>query len=102
MRPRIDPVAWGLSTRDAAILATMLDKLDEPGAGLDFDEAARALHESVVELIPTGRIYRLGATDRGPILGSIISGVGITPGVQGLGVVRVRRDGQTISLGSLR
>lgn len=102
MRPSIDPAALGLSTRDASILAAMLHKLDGCGGGFDFDDAARALHESVMELIPAGRIYLLGATDRGPIVGSIISGVGITPGVHGIGLVRVHPDGQTISLGSLR
>ena len=92
--------ALQLSRRDALILASTLEKLD--ARTFDFDEAVRALHESVVELIPAGRIFVIGNTRTGPILGSIISGVGITPSPDGVVIVRVTPDGRTRSLGSLR
>src|SRR5580698_313862 len=67
-----------LSARDRRILALALRKLG--GAATDFGEAVRAVREAVDELIPAGRIYLLGAADQGPIVGSIVSGVGITEG----------------------
>jgi hypothetical protein len=89
----------GLSKRDAAILELMLHKLE--GSEPDFEDAASALHESVVELIPAGRTYVLGVTDRGPILGSVISGVGIATIAETIALVRVDRDGRKNLLGSL-
>ena len=97
---RVAAPALQLSRRDALILAATLHKLD--ARTCDFDEAVRALHESVVELIPAGRIFLIGATPTGPIFGSIISGVGITPSPNGVALVRVTPDGRTRSLGSLR
>jgi hypothetical protein len=78
----------------------MLQKLG--GSTGDFETAARALHEAVVERIPAGRVYVLGATDRGPILGSIISGVGIAAAADALVLMRVGAGGQRVVLGILR
>jgi hypothetical protein len=77
----------------------MLHKLG--GSALDFEDAARALHEAVVEAIPAGRIYLLGASEGGPILGSIVSGVGITAGTQGVTLIRIEPSGRRTSLGDL-
>lgn len=96
--PRIE-LAWGLGERDTSILAAMLAKLE--GFDPDFEQAAAALHEAVIELIPAGRTYVIGATARGPILGSLITGVGIAPGVDGIIAVRVDRGGRARALGSL-
>jgi hypothetical protein len=60
------------------------------GGCRDFGDALRALREATEEAIPAGRTFYLGAAERGPVVGSIISGVGITEGPQGLVVVRVR------------
>jgi hypothetical protein len=92
------------SARDRAILDVALRKLG--GAVVDFEEALRALREATEELIPAGRTYYLGATAQSPIVGSIISGVGIVAsnandGARGVRVVRVRRDGGMIELGAL-
>jgi len=100
--PSIEPdaIAQGnLSARDKRIIALALQKLG--GSAPDFGEAVRALHEAVEELIPAGRTYYLGANNRGPIIGSIISGVGITAGAKGVLLVRVDHAGHRTSLGSL-
>ncbi|TKC97251.1 hypothetical protein [Polyangium fumosum] len=89
----------GLSTRDQRILALTRRRLE--GAPLDFQEALRALEASVEELIPAGRVYLLGATESGPIVGSLISGVGIVPAEAGPLLVRVDREGRISTLGSL-
>jgi hypothetical protein len=88
-----------LSDRDRRILTLALRKLG--GAAPDFGEALRAVREAVDELIPAGRVYLLGAADRGPIVGSIISGVGITRGAGAVLLVRVDRAGRWTALGSL-
>ncbi len=74
------------------------------GAAPDFGEAVRALREAVEEVIPAGRLYHLGAAPRGAIVGSIVSGVGITAGASGVLLVRVdvtAGPGSWTSLGSL-
>jgi len=87
----------GLSARDQKILALARRLLE--GAPVDFEEALRALRASVEELIPAGRVYLLGATEGGPIVGSIISGVGIVPAEADIVVVRVDREGRSTTLG---
>ncbi|MDC0747473.1 hypothetical protein [Polyangium mundeleinium] len=87
----------GLSERDRKILALARRHLE--GAPADFDEVLRAVQASVEELIPAGRVYLIGATKTGPILGSIISGVGIVPAEAGALVVRARH-GEITTLGS--
>jgi hypothetical protein len=96
--PRIE-LAWTLGERDAGIIAAMLHML--AGCEPDFEQTARALHEAVVGSIPAGRVYVLGAGDRGPILGSLITGVGIAADEEGIALVRVDRSGQSRLLGRL-
>ena len=97
--PRVHVPAAPLSDRDRRILALALQKL--AGAPRGFGEALRAVHEAVEELIPAGRVYLLGAANRGPIVGSLVSGVGITPSAEGVLVVRVDPLGRWRALGSL-
>lgn len=95
-----DAMARGsLSERDTRILALTLRKLG--GSAPDFGEAVRALREAVEELIPAGRTYFLGATDRGPIVGSIVSGVGIAAGEEGVLLIRTDHARRTTLLGNL-
>ncbi|MDI1451184.1 hypothetical protein [Polyangium sp. 6x1] len=89
----------GLRERDQKILALARRSLE--GATVDFDEALRALRASVEELIPGGRVYLLGGTAMGPIVGSAISGVGIVPAETGVLVVRVAPQGGFTTLGRL-
>lgn len=70
------------------------------GTSVDFDEALRGLKEAVRELIPAGRTFLLGTTEFGPIVGSIVSGVGIVASPEGVLLVRVERDGRRTTLGS--
>jgi hypothetical protein len=86
-----------LSERDRRIIALAHRKLG--GMTVDFDEALRALREAVEELIPAGRIYLLGAAELGPIVGSLVSGVGIAAGAEGVVLVHVDRDGRRATLG---
>jgi len=88
-----------ISHRDQRVFALAARKLD--GEAVDFNEALRALREAVDELIPAGRTFLLGDTEFGPIIGSIISGVGIVPGEDGVLVVQVGRNGHTTTLGRL-
>ncbi|MFV8749618.1 hypothetical protein ACNOYE_03590 [Nannocystaceae bacterium ST9] len=99
--PRVpDASSWPtLADRDRRILESMLAKLS--GVALVFDDAARALHEAVEQLIPGGRTFFLGVGLRGPILGSIVSGVGITPGPSVVVLVRIDRAGRPLALGDL-
>jgi hypothetical protein len=80
-----------LSARDEQILALARSPLHT-----DFASAVRALHDAVLAVIPAGRIYVLGD---GPIIGSLISGVGIVEREHGIELVRVARDGRVHSLG---
>src|SRR5690348_15793076 len=74
-----------LSRRDRTILTFALRKLG--GGHGDFGDAVRALREATEELIPHGRVYFLGAAANGPMIGSIVSGVGIVGGAVGISVV---------------
>ena len=93
------PELGALSERDRQIILSAQRKLRH--ARVDFAEALRALRESVEEAIPAGRVFHLGATELGPIVGSIISGVGIANGLDGVRLVQVSRDGQQRALGRL-
>lgn len=87
-----------VSARDRRIVALARAKLR--GERVEFDDALRALREAVEELIPAGRTFLLGASDQRPIVGSIISGVGIVDDERGVQLVRAMRDGRRIALGA--
>jgi hypothetical protein len=99
-RPRSSPVAGlgGLRERDRRILSLALHLLGD--APPDFGEALAAVCAAVEELIPAGRVYHLGTGARGPIVGSLASGVGIMEGAAEIVVVRVDRHGRWTALGS--
>jgi hypothetical protein len=88
----------GVSLRDERILALASRKLASTD---DFDSAVRALREAVGELIPAGRVYLLGQRDGAPVVGSIVSGIGIAGSDRGVFVVQVAPRGQAL-LGRLR
>jgi hypothetical protein len=91
-----------LTPRDRRIVLLARAKLSPENADLHdvrersdhYPTAVRALREAVEESIPGGRIFHLGEGPRGPILGSLISGVGIMLDAEGVRVVRRRKDGQ--------
>lgn len=85
--PRI-PWRFALTDRDRRIIERALEKIG--GAEIDFAEAMRAMREAVEEEIPDGRIFLLGNTEHGPMLGSIISGVGIVDAPAGVQLVRAK------------
>lgn len=86
-----------LTSRDRQILTLARRRL-LGAADCRFEEAARALREATEEVIPAGRVFFLGGGDRGPILGSLITGVGITESDEAVRVVRVR-GGAVVVLG---
>jgi len=92
----IDPRPLALSARDRRIVDHALRTLP-PGA--DFGEALRALRDAVAAHIPNGRVFVLGTTDAGPIVGSIVSGVGIVDSERGVELVRVAPGGACARLG---
>jgi len=88
-----------LSARDRAILAAARQALR--GSRGDFGDALEALQEAVQRLIPAGRTYYLGPGAYGPIIGSILSGVGIAAEPGGVVVVRARPGAPLVRLGRL-
>ena len=86
-----------LSARDREILALACRKL--AGTRADFREALRALREAVEETIPAGRIYVLANDARGPVVGSLVSSVGIADGEDGVAIVRVEAGSMRTWLG---
>lgn len=86
-----------LTERDSCILRRALRKLN--GHATDFNEASRALREAVAELIPAGRVYLIGHTQRGPVIGSLITGVGIGIGDGHVELMHTRAGGQPTTLG---
>jgi hypothetical protein len=92
-------LAAGLSARDRRILSRAGALLG--GTSPDFSDALRAVRQAVEEQIPCGRLFHLGAGASGPIIGSLVSGVGITPAPAGVLVVRVDRSGRLSVLGDL-
>lgn len=92
-------VAPALSERDRAILTATRHALR--GAPGDFSAALRALRTAVERLIPAGRTYYLGDYTFGPIIGSLISGVGIAQDADGIVVLRARHGAPIARLGRL-
>ena len=84
--------------RDRRIIVLARSKLF--GSRCDFERAIRALCEALEELIPAGRVFVLGAGERGPIVGSLVSGVGIADTASGVQLVRVYRNTR-LALGHL-
>lgn len=80
-----------LSHRDLTIVARARRKLTTPAAS--FDDAMRALREAVAETIPAGRVFLLGRGVDSPVVGSIVSGVGIAEGCHGVELVHMSRSG---------
>jgi len=74
-----------LSRVDRAILDAALGDW----RGGTFADAAARLRRATEDAIPAGRVYLLAQTALGPVIGSLVSGVGIAAGAHGLLVVRV-------------
>ena len=70
---------------DRAILEAALGEW----RGGTWAEALARLLEATERAIPAGRIYVLGHAARGPVVGSLVSGVGITPDRGGISIVKV-------------
>lgn len=85
----------GFTRRDRAILALARKHV---GESRDFGEALRALREATERSIPAGRVYVLGERSGAPIVGSIVSGIGIAPAARGIELVRVA-SGRVEALG---
>ncbi len=83
--------------RDRRILRRATQKLR--GTVPDWGDAVRALHEAVEELIPAGRVYFLGRSGRDAVVGSLVSGIGIVPGIDAIQLVVRSRTGSFDSLG---
>lgn len=86
-----------ISRRDRRILELATAKVH--GATVTFGDAMRALREAVEQLIPDGRVFHLGLADGEPIIGSVVSGVGIVERESGIQVVRVQGGGNVSPLG---
>jgi hypothetical protein len=86
-----------LSRLDRRIIDLALTKVR--GTRVDFADAMRALQEAAEEVIPSGRIFFLGSDDNGPIVGSLLSGVGIVEAEQAIKLVRVHADAAPSPLG---
>jgi hypothetical protein len=75
-----------VSPRDTAILAHARRRLPR---GFTFADAVAALLVAVEAMIPSGRLFELAIDETGPVIGSIISGVGLRAAAGGVEVVRV-------------
>lgn len=81
--------------RDASIL-TLARRLAGPRPS--FADAVGALSAAVTRIIPAGRVFVIGTTSDGPIVGSAISGIGIAPHAHDVAIVRVGADGRVLHL----
>ena len=86
-----------LSARDRTIINLARGKLRD--TRVEFGDAVRALREAVEETISGGRVFVLGSTIVGPIVGSLISGVGIVDAAAGVELLYVRSGIVRRSLG---
>lgn len=92
--------ALGLSRRDRTILEAVRAALaNTPRAR--FPDALVALGAAVERIIPAGRTFLLGYHQGGPIVGSLVSNVGIAEESCAIIVVRVRADASVDVLGRL-
>ena len=91
LRSAVASFDLAVSRRDRRILELARAKLD--GARGEFADAMRALREATEELIPDGRVYFLGVEDTAPVVGSIVSGVGIVERAAGIQLVRTHNGG---------
>ena len=57
-----------------------------------------ALSAAVTRIIPAGRVFVIGTTSDGPIVGSALSGIGIAPHAHEVAIVRVGADGRVLHL----
>jgi hypothetical protein len=76
------PLDGIVGERDGRIVRRAIELLG--GSVPDWGDAVRALSEAVLELIPSGRCYFLGECHGRPVVGSLVSGVGITPGIDSI------------------
>lgn len=81
--------------RDACIL-TLARRLAGPRPS--FADAVGALSAAVTRIIPAGRVFVIGTTSDGPIVGSALSGIGIAPHAHEVAIVRVGADGRVLHL----
>ncbi|MCU0675074.1 MAG: hypothetical protein MUE69_20065 [Myxococcota bacterium] len=81
--------------RDARILA-LARRLVGPRPS--FSGAVGALSAAVTQIIPAGRVFVIGTTPDGPIVGSAISGIGLAPSANHVAIVRVGADGHVLHL----
>lgn len=88
-----------LSWRDQVILTATRDKLR--GRRADFNLAVQALEEAVAQAIPAGRIFLLGNVGPEPLVGSLISGVGIVQGQDAIEIWQLVRPHGPRHLGRL-
>lgn len=92
--------ALAISPRDLRIVEQTRAKLVD--ARIDFGDALRALHEAVAEEIVDGRLFFLGHAQHGPMIGSIVSGVGIVDHPAGVQLLRAKPGGAFTLLGKLQ
>ena len=94
-----EPFAGRLSSRDARIIERTLNSL--PVGSVRFEDAVTALRAAVEAVIPAGHVYLLGALESMPVIGSRVSGLGLTPANTGVMVVRLLPNGTFEVLGPL-
>jgi len=92
------PAQWRLSQRDQVILRDGFERFTA-GRGQSFGDAVAALHAATVANIIAGRTFFLGQIERAPIVGSLISGIGLVELDAGIVVVRCTTRGAPLQLG---
>jgi hypothetical protein len=85
-----------MSWRDREILALARRQVRD---SRDFSAVVRALQHAVEAVIPAGRVYVLDSSGGHPVIGSLISGLGVVAdGSSGALVVRVARPGRLVTI----